>query len=236
MKLGIGLIWLISVMLCSICLAVQAQPATSNENASSPTRFFPVGVFGTVQQGGDIKAKWYANALTILREPSLLGEAQTQRGEKTQVYRFLWLRTFHRPISVRLTINIENDGFVTVRSTDGRGGYKLGNLILDETQKIGKADVQNVLDRLHDMGFWSMQTEDDRTSDEPDQGEPRLRVVGVDGAQWVLEGVADGEYHVVDRWSPLDPTIRVAANKKFAGLCRYLLRLAAVEVEEKEIY
>ena len=27
-------------------------------------------------------------------------------------------------------------------------------------------------------------------------------MVGVDGAQWIFEGVKDSTYHVVDRWSP----------------------------------
>jgi hypothetical protein len=224
------------VIVWPICLAAQSQLAIPNESTIRAARFFPAGVFGTIQGGGDIKAKWYANALTALREPSLLAEAQAQHGEKTQTYRFLWLRTFHHPISVRLTIDAEDVAFVTVKSTDGRGGFKLGSLILDETHKIGKPDVQNFLDRLQNLAFWSLATEDDRATDQPDNGQAHLRVVGSDGAQWILEGAGHGEYHVVDRWSPLDPTITVAADKKFAELCRYLLKLAAVEVEEKDIY
>ncbi len=236
MKPKIALACLISVMLSSIGLTAQSQPTVSNENASLAMKCFPEDVFGTIPQGGDVKAKWYAHALTALREPSLLAVAQAQHGDKTQVYRFLWLRTFHHPISVRLTINLEEDSFVTVKSTDGHGGYKLGSLILDETHKVSKADVQNALDRIKDLAFWSMATEDDRSTDEPDDGRPQLRGDGADGAQWVLEGVAHGEYHVVDRWSPLDPSIMVAADKKFAELCKYLLKLGEVHLEGKEIY
>ena len=31
---------------------------------------------------------------------------------------------------------------------------------------------------------------------------------GVDGAQWIIEGVRNGTYHVVDRWSPREGQVR----------------------------
>ena len=34
------------------------------------------------------------------------------------------------------------------------------------------------------------------------------RTDGVDGAQWLVEGIKDGRYHLVDRWSPTDGPVR----------------------------
>ena len=54
-----------------------------------------------------------------------------------------------------------------------------------------------------------------------DQGQYTFGSVGLDGSQWILEGVRGGEYHVVDRWSPKD--------NSYSQLCKYLLRLGKVE-------
>jgi hypothetical protein len=43
-----------------------------------------------------------------------------------------------------------------------------------------------------------------------------------DGAGWILEGLRDGEYYVVDKQSP--------ENDSYSQLCRYLLQLGKVDV------
>jgi hypothetical protein len=42
------------------------------------------------------------------------------------------------------------------------------------------------------------------------------------------EGLRNGEYKVVDRWSP--------RNDAYARLCKYLLRAGKVDIEEKDLY
>jgi hypothetical protein len=51
---------------------------------------------------------------------------------------------------------------------------------------------------------------------------------GFDGAQWILEGVKDQKYHVVDRWTPRDGAFREA--------CLYLLKLSQIGISPKEVY
>jgi hypothetical protein len=48
-----------------------------------------------------------------------------------------------------------------------------------------------VLDRIDELKFWSLPT--------TFPADPN--VVGVDGAEWIFEGVKNSKYHVVDRWS-----------------------------------
>jgi len=75
-----------------------------------------------------------------------------------------------------------------------------------------------------------MRTEDNGSGYEDAKGR-HFTVLGVDGARWVLEGVKNGEYHVVDRWSPEAAGDKVASSQEFARLCRYFLRLGKVDVK-----
>jgi hypothetical protein len=214
----------VSMLLVWTCALTRAQ----NENG---TLFFPKGVFGTIQQGGDIKAKWYTKILTALDERPLVANAHD--GRSPCVYRFLWIRTFHNPVSVRLTVKAEGEGVVTTRMSDGRGGYDTGRLTLNRTRPVSREEVQSFLVRLRDLSFWSMPSEDDGGVE--DSRGYRLKTSGLDGARWVLEGIKDGEYHVVDRWSPEYPGESVA-SREYGQICRYLLKLGRVDVDEKDIY
>ena len=47
---------------------------------------------------------------------------------------------------------------------------------------------------------------------------------GLDGAQWIIEGLLNGNYHIVDRWSPEEGSIRAI------GL--HFLKLSDLKVDE----
>jgi hypothetical protein len=121
-----------------------------------------------------------------MREPSLWEKSKTPT---IQTYRFLWLRSFHHPITVRLDVNSDGTGLVTTKVSNGHGGYEPGLLMKNFTERLDRERTTWVLDRVAELKFWTLPPHD------PD-------VVGVDGAQWIFEGVKDGTYHVVDRWSP----------------------------------
>ncbi len=61
--------------------------------------------------------------------------------------------------------------------------------------------------------------------------DPRLKTdeIGVDGAQWIVEGIKDGRYKVVDRWSPEKGAVRAL------GLTM-LLDLAKLKLQYREVY
>ena len=54
--------------------------------------------------------------------------------------------------------------------------------------------------------------------------------MGRDGSQWVLEGVRDNRYHIVDRWSP--------ENSEYREACTYLLKLSGMDEDrlKRELY
>lgn len=63
------------------------------------------------------------------------------------------------------------------------------------------------------MQFWSLGLDDK---------------AGDDGAQWIIEGVKDGKYHLVDRWSPKDGQVR--------ELGLMLLDMANLKIPAKDVY
>lgn len=55
-----------------------------------------------------------------------------------------------------------------------------------------------------------------------------IRDPGVDGAQWIIEGVRNKTYHVVDRWSPKDGSVRALGLFIVTDLVK--MKLAAKDV------
>src|SRR5438034_8332234 len=118
----------------------------------------------------DGKIEWYSKFLTAMNEPSLWEESQTK---KTQGYRFLWLRSFHHPVSIRLDISKDGTAVLTTKISNGAGGYEPGRLINNRTQRLGHDQTQRVLNRIEEFKFWTLPTE-------PPPPDPN--VFSVDGA------------------------------------------------------
>jgi hypothetical protein len=170
-------------------------------------QYFPVGVLQ-----GDAG---YSKYLQALREPSLWELAQ--RDPDAEVYRFLWLRSFHNQISIRVVVHANGTGWIYARMTSRRGSEP-GGIRRYSTSWLRKARTGEWLRTFDASGFW----------DQPPSLPLPASVVQVDGAQWVLEGIRKGQYHVVDRWSPPsgdpDRTIGILALK----LARFRVRAADI--------
>lgn len=211
-------------------LLVGALPIQSQNSPSLPptvlgAQYFPSGVFDI--QRPSARDNWYACTLRELNEPSLFA---LRNDKSAQVYRFLWIPSFHRPISVRLTINIDGTGSVVTRSVDSHAGLltkpasDMGKLIQDTATVIDQEQVKDVVEQLQRLSFWSMPTEKEqltRPRSKSGSGSTVLLPIHLDGSQWILEGLRGGEYHVVDRWSPRDDS--------YSELCKHLLHLGKVE-------
>lgn len=153
--------------------------------AMSQDSYFPSGALSDYDKSDSFKARWYSEQLRALDEPSLLKEA---KDPALQSYRFVWLRTFHHPVAVRLDIMSDGTGKLTVKIANGAGGYKPGKLIENKTSSVTQQETGKFLEQVKDAGFWELPSFE-KTS-------------GCDGAEWIIEGAKDGKYHVVDRWTP----------------------------------
>ena len=150
--------------------------------------------------------EWYSKHLKAMDEPaipSITGANET--------YRFLWLRTFHHPIAIRLWRTGEERNIV-FKELSGAGGYEPGKLITNQTQQLSADEWDMFIKLLQEASYWRLPTES--------------KDLALDGAQWILEGKKDEQYHLVDRWSPKGGSYREA--------CLYLLKLSGQK--QKELY
>ena len=161
---------------------------------AAQTQYFPPRVF--CRAGEAEPCNWYAPHLRAMGEPSLW---ELSKSQSVESYRFLWLRTFHHPVSARLDLRSDGSAELVVKVLSGQGGYKPGHLTQNRTLKISKDSVDYFLELLNKAQFWTAPTEQEADG------------VGCDGAQWIMEGVKTSQYHVVDRWSPKEGPYRKAA-------------------------
>ena len=155
---------------------------------------------------------WYGQHLRAMREPRLCEPSDVER------YRFLWLRTFHRPVAVRVE-RTEAGASLTARELGGAGGYAPGELARGATRDLTSSEWAELQRKLDAAGYWTLPTDSDR--------------MGLDGSQWVLEGARGDRYHVVDRWTPEE----AGRDAAFRELCLFLLDLAGfAPANRSEIY
>jgi hypothetical protein len=181
---------LIAAIGFTICLAVLIRMVKAD------TPFFPDDAFN------GFAVKWYAHHLKAMKEPSLWKVSQKDRS--ATVYRFLWLPTFHHPISVRL-VKSSDSAVLHIVKLDGRGGYEPGGISVLKSNKLTDKQWDEFKRRLDKAKFWKMPT-----------GEEEAEGIVLDGDRLILEGVLDGKYHVVHRNSP-------NSGSDYVKLCQFLL-------------
>jgi hypothetical protein len=99
-----------------------------------------------------------------------------------QFYRFLWLRTFHNPILVRITSVGHGRWEVRSKRLTGQGGFDLGQLAKDEAVTN---DSQEIVSLAADLDRWLPYV--------PEYDGD----LGCDGATWFIDGVHEGHYFMV---------------------------------------
>ncbi|HEX6185153.1 MAG TPA: hypothetical protein VFZ44_14800 [Pyrinomonadaceae bacterium] len=173
--------------------------------------YFPQGAFSTNEWGDKFRADWYSEHLSAMKEKPFYYPDNSE----AESYRFLWLRSFHRPVAVRVW-SVGCERFVTLKEMSGAGGYEPGQLLVDRTRKLSQDEWDEFTRLLEQTCYWELPTTDER--------------LGNDGAHWILEGVRAGRYHVVDRWTPEGGSYREA--------CLYALKLSGLSfsVSHEDVY
>jgi hypothetical protein len=140
---------------------------------------------------------WYSKHLLAMNEPSLLPVP----GASGETYRFLWLRTFHHPVAVRVG-RVGNMLSIHRVELDGAGGYEPGRILLSDEMPLEQAAWSAFLAQLNECDFWGLPSSES--------------VVGVDGAQWVFEGIRADRRKFLHRWSPQSGVVRDLGLKLLA--------------------
>jgi hypothetical protein len=170
-----------------LMLSLFAVPPAVRAQQASTARYFPIATFDRFRN------EWYSRCLALMAEPRLFGT----QGGGTEVYRLLWLRSFHEPVAVRLQVDADREAVLTVKILSGNGHCSPSNRVRQWlSATLPRQRVAEFLTALAQADYWTLTLADptcDRTGP--------VRVACVDGAQWVLEAVRSDTYHVVDRWS-----------------------------------
>ncbi len=175
-----------------------------------PTAFFPPGTFPERVDG--LVSGWYGKHLTAMGEPSLW--AASARGETA--YRFLWLRTWGRPLSVRVTRDGKRAHLAATRLT-GDGGYDPGKVDVHRERDLTESEWQGLESAIAAASFDTIETQAE---------------MGHDGAQWIIERSKDAHYRLVERWSPQTTGKHVT----FRRACEVFLDLAGRDLVTGDVY
>ena len=174
--------------------------------------YFPKLSLGS-SAGDRMKPSWYGAQLRGLEEPPL---PPLMKDQTAEVYRFLWLRSFHHPVAIRLERRPDGTGALTTKMGSGAGGYAPESILATKASTLTREQTQEFLSRVTQVHFWSLPN-------------PVNDQKGTDGSQWIVEGVRNGQYHVVDRWSPTTGAVRELGED-------LAFHLAGLQVPENAIY
>lgn len=128
----------------------------------------------------------FSHALDRLQENSLKNLPNTAC---TAVYRFLWLRTFHNWISIRVEHHRDGTTKVFAKELDGRETAVPYSLQKNLSINWPPDKYQSFAKQIEATGFW----------DSPSIETIKFREMSTDGAVWILEGLEQSRYHFIAR-------------------------------------
>jgi hypothetical protein len=154
------------------------------EAVKSWPNYFPPGVLDREPGLHYRLSEYFSRHLFALREEPVYA---LTNNPTAHIYRFLCLGPSH-PYCITLEIEPSGEGRVTLKMASIAMGHDLGMNYEATSNRVAVAQVAQSLDILEREAFWDLPGWDD--------------VFGFDGSRWVVEGVKDGRYHVVQRWTP----------------------------------
>ena len=200
--------------------------------------YFPANSFSGELSLDSFIQNWYASALYSFKEPVL-----SQKFVGHNIYRFLWLRSFHRPVVFSLHHN-QDLVWLTTKILDKQPQFyeeSIGGIQLkDRTDYIKEGYVVDTLepdllvrkaDRRATIAYsktvflkykdWEnfenvlAQANFWNVPATADQS-------GADGSQWIIEAHLNNKYRFADRWSP---------GGKFRKIGLHLINLSGLKEE-----
>jgi len=170
-------------------------------NASIFLNYFPPQTF--TSRSANFRIFWYSRDLYSMAEKPLWPPSSAAQ----TTYRFTHLGAFTGPKVVTLTVLPDATANVRIKAIN----VSHDELETDNTVAVTPEKIARFSTSLTKADFWNMQPE------EPSRG--------LDGAEWILEGVQNGEYHIVVRWCPATESDSPQALA-FADAARLLLEFA----------
>jgi hypothetical protein len=158
-------------------------------------------------------APYFGPILRTAGESSLLLDGPPSPTQK--VYRLVWVRARNDrgPKVVRFELDASGPRmrFVRLRSSLPVDG---GAVIENMARKLTASEWEKLDASLSGAAFWSLPTLEN------------LDEMGLDGEDWLVEGLTGGRVHLVHRWSPGSETARRGLTA-FVAACGVALELSA---------
>ncbi len=179
----------------------------------SMTWYFPPGNYAEKKVGDHLHLHkftntWYSLTLKNCEEPVLYNYKGLD-----EIYRVTWLRAFHYPVVFRF----QKQGFnflLTTKVLLERNDEYPDELETNTTTSVSFFKWYKFKSKLAEADFWKLDFKDA-------DAEP------MDGSRWIVEGVNEGKYHMIERWFP-EPELRKA--------CLYLLSISNLKISKRNIY
>jgi len=144
--------------------------------------------------------EWYSTELFALDEEALYNS-------KSHVYRISYFPAFTGQIALRIEIKNDDTADLYYKISDGTASFGYGGkLIKSEKAEMNKNEIQIFLEVLDKANYWKLPKKTER--------------LGCDGHSIVIEGVKDGEYHIIDRWSPEETDTVYSLERYFFDLIK----------------
>ncbi len=134
-----------------------------------------------IQGSGDFTDAWFSEQLFALGESDL-------RDNPKEAYRFTYIPAFFEPYTIRLEIDKEGNGRLFYSKCDAPISSSGGDIAKQAEKEMSKSDCSKLLTTIKQYDFWTLPMTDER--------------IGLDGSEWLIEGVKNGKYHFIYRWSP----------------------------------
>ena len=182
-----------TILLCALGWAVTDEP------------YFPIKTKAGDKGLSKFEAEWYGKSLERMKEPRLPSLAKDANSE---VYRIMILPTWGNSIAVRVQKRGETY-FLAARRLNGQAGYDPGELVEAKDIELSAGDSGTLDALIQHLNFFQLPTEDE--------------VRGFDGDEWILEGVSQSKYHVVQRWCATSYGPDKRKLRAFLNLFRFLL-------------
>jgi hypothetical protein len=146
--------------------------------------------FATVSK---VENDWYPRHWEAADEPSLNERSNSPAAAETSTLRFTWLPSFQHPVIVRIE-RTGNEARLVAKQLSGQGGYEPGTIEREVRRPLSAAEVAKL-----DVILSTTKVLEQR---------PTECDSGLDGSQWIVEGVNRDGYLFVNRWSPEKGPVR----------------------------
>lgn len=156
-----------------------------------------------------------------------MGEETLSRPGVQEAYRFLWLRTWRRPLMVRVERTERGDVSLEAKETDGSSELAPGKLAEHGRRRLTAAEWHSLKEAIQRSAFWTM--------------DPAARVgtggvVVADGATWIVEGHRGGGQRTLALDTAHVVEAELEENAALRDAALLMLEFAGVDVSQLAIY